>query len=499
MNPFHSIFRNTAVFGFARLVERASTIVLGLLIARTLGASGLGIYSTAVVLYSFISIAADMGSSNFLVREISKNREIAGRYLVHVGAMAALAGAAATTCAWLVLPYLGYSDQLALSAYIVTLAIVPGTLKTVQEAVFVAVQRVEFIAYSSLLAGFVQVALALVLLRQGAGVVAMVALFAGIQCLIALAYFWFLRQYLRGVAWKVDVKFAWGLLRQMRAFIGSSVLAALFARPEILILSLFANEAAIGFYSAAARIVDVWHFIPDTYMTNVFPVLSRAHHKADGSARYVQEKSLKYLLALTMPVTIGTVVLAGPIVAMLYGPGFDVTAQLVPILAWTLPLAAVSSVLWRVLAARGRQGLVFRVQIVTTIVRLSTGVALISMFSEFGAVIVPPVVFVLNVTLLTWCLRREGAPVNLIGPVWRFAAAAGVMGALVYATRDSFGIAAAFILAVASYALAVFLFRAFSPDDVSLVRGLFRRAGTVDGAARQTSQVALSSPETPTG
>ncbi len=475
MNPLHSIFRNTAVHAFAHVVQRASTIVLSLMIARRLGASGLGIYSAAVVLYGVISIAAEMGSSNFLVREIAKDRQVAGRYLVHVSAMAVLAGCVFTLGAWLVLPHLGYSHELARSMYIITFAIVPGTLQAIQEAVFVADQRVQLIAYSSLVSGFALVGCTLVLLLRGADVVALVGAFAGVQCLVTVFYFGFMGRYLRGVSWRLDRAFAWRLLRDMRAFTGCSLLAAMFARPEILILSFFGNEAAMGFYSAAARMIDVWSFIPQTFMTNVFPVLSRAHRDGDGSAQYVQEKSLKYLLAFTMPVTIGMAVLARPIVRLLYGPHFEMTAQLVPILAWTLPLVAVSAVLWRVLAARGFQGLVFRVQVVTTLVRLGPGCALVALYSAFGAAVVPPLVHLLNLVLLARYVRQHGMAVSVFQPGWRFAVAAAAMGALVYPMRNLVAFAWVFGTAVVLYGLSVILLRAFAPDDVSLLRGLLLR------------------------
>src|SRR5438552_13827572 len=42
---FKGILRNTAALAAARVVERSSTVVLSFVVARRLGAAGLGIYS----------------------------------------------------------------------------------------------------------------------------------------------------------------------------------------------------------------------------------------------------------------------------------------------------------------------------------------------------------------------------------------------------------------------------------------------------------------------
>ena len=76
---FKGILRNTAALAAARVVERSSTVVLSFFVARRLGAAGLGIYSAAMVFFGLISLAAEMGSTNYLVREIAKDRSRTSR------------------------------------------------------------------------------------------------------------------------------------------------------------------------------------------------------------------------------------------------------------------------------------------------------------------------------------------------------------------------------------------------------------------------------------
>src|SRR5437870_44247 len=149
---FKGILRNTAALAAARIVERSSTVILSFVVARRLGAAGLGIYSAAMVFFGLISLAAEMGFSIYLVCGIANDQGRPSRSVIHLGIMTVILSLVVISVSWLIVPHLGYSSELMASVYVVILAAIPGTLKTIQEAVFIAHQRVEFITYSTAIA-----------------------------------------------------------------------------------------------------------------------------------------------------------------------------------------------------------------------------------------------------------------------------------------------------------------------------------------------------------
>ena len=261
------------------------TVLLSFLVARRLGAAGLGIYSAAMFFLGLISVAAEMGSTNFLVREIAKDRSRTNPYVIHLGLMTIFLSLIAIGISWLIVPHLGYSPALEASVYVVILGAIPGTLKTIQEAVFIAYQKVEFITYSTAISALVYVSLALYCLWRGYGVVSLVASFAIVQYVVVLVYFLFLDRYVTRLRCKLSFHFMLEMIRGIKVFAGSSLIAAVAARPEIMILTLFKNDAQIGFYSAALRIVDVWQLVPQTYMTNVYPIFARRTRRGSEYCR----------------------------------------------------------------------------------------------------------------------------------------------------------------------------------------------------------------------
>lgn len=470
-NQPRKIFRNTLALVGSRAIERVSSVALGLFVARYLGATGLGIYSTAMVFFGLILLAGEMGATNFLVRELSKDRSCTNTYLVHLGGITVLLSMGMMLVSWIVTSKLGYSKELTAGIHIVILAIIPGVLKTIQEAVFVAHQRVEFITYSSLIAAVVNTGTTMYLLQHGYRSTGVLLSFAIVQYVVSLCYFVFINSYISRVQWRFNVRFAFGLLKEVKTFAGCSLLGGLIARPEILILSVFRDEAQVGFYSAALRIVDLWQLVPQTYMTNVFPVLARAEHSADcQKARVLVEKSIKYLLTLSLPLLVGIFVAGGPILRLAYGPGFEIAIPLVRVLAWSMPLASVSSVLWRLLVARDQQHLVLRAQLGVTLFRLGGGVALIAWSSALGAALTMTVSMLLYNFLLEFYVWRGGTRFEVFREAWRIAVAAVAMGPVAAYLINRSQIWITVPLAAAAYTGFMILLRGFAPDDFALIR-----------------------------
>jgi O-antigen/teichoic acid export membrane protein len=266
------------------------------------------------------------------------------------------------------------------------------------------------------------------------------------------------------------------LIRELRSFAGSSIVAGLFSRPEIIILSLVRSPTQVGLYAAAFKVVDLWQIIPVTYMFNVFPVLSRSYHVADKQWQRIQDKSIRFLLAASLPLAAGIAATAGPLVRLLFGPGFDQTVPLLRIMALYIPLVSLNSVYWRVLSARGQQHVVLKVQTFTTAVRLGGGYGLIVWLGPLGATLSGVGIILVHNWLLSRQIKSDGTQIPLLHLSWRLAAAALGMGAFTYALRRELAMPLWELvpLAGASYLILVVLFRAFSQDDISLLRSIWQ-------------------------
>jgi O-antigen/teichoic acid export membrane protein len=230
-----------------------------------------------------------------------------------------------------------------------------------------------------------------------------------VETAIALVYVVLLHRCIARLRFELDRRFARALLHDIRPFAGSSLLGALFARPEVIILSLLATERQVGHYAAALKLVDVWQLVPQVLMANVFPVLARSHHTGDGNAVRVRQGAATALLAVGLPVGVGLAVTAGPLVHAIYGEAFQPAVTILRILSATAVLYATHSVLWRSLAARGEQNAVLHIQIFSVALRLVVAVVLVARFGAIGAAVTVPASLLVHNALLARRLRRDGS------------------------------------------------------------------------------------------
>lgn len=476
MDQNRRILTNTTLLAAARLIDRVSRMLLAFFIARILHATGLGLYTAVIVYYELIVIAAETGSTTLLVREIGKDRSKTNTYFTHLCLIALVVSAVLAALFLGFLPLLRFNAEMTTSLRVIALAVVPGVLKTIQEGVFIAHQRLEFATYTTLIAAMAYGGLSLLLLFHGYGITSLIVVFVVVQYIMMVLYVYFINKYVAALRWEVDFSFLIQLGREVRTFAALAIFAGLFSRPEIVILSLVSTAAQVGFYSAALRVVNVWQLFPQIYMMNVFPVLSQTYLAGDAEALRILDRSIKYLLALSLPVMVGVVVAADPIVRALYGPGFQASVIPLRLLAVSIPLQALSAVLWRVLVARGQQSLVLRALAANTLAELVGGYFLISAWASLGASIISPFIFVSYVVVLALYARRDGAKLRITALGWRFAVASLAMGALILPLTRHLTLWSLVPLAATAYLGLAFVLRAFSPNDSASRQDLAARS-----------------------
>jgi len=441
----------------ARAADRASGLVLAVFIARSLGASALGIYSAALAYYALLAPAGELGIVNLLVREIARDRTLSSRYLVHASLIVAAASTAAVGIFLVVVRHLGFGHEMTVGVSIVALALLPGTLNSVQEAVFIAHQRVFFQTYVTTGASLVNVGGGLYLLESGHGVVSLFVLFVCLEYAVTAIYFVLISTRIVRITREWDWAFARRFLREVRPFAGTSIVAAVFSRPEIIMLSLIGTAEQVGFYSAAFKVAALWNDVTQVFMANVFPVMSRLYEQGKAGFDSLRTTALRFLLAASLPLAVGTIVTAKPLTRMLYGAGFGPTVTPMRILALIMPLVAIQAVLWRVLSVRDQQGVVFRVQAVSVVARLALAYPLIVLAGVKGAAIAVAATFLLHTGLLAFQVKRDGTKIHLARLSWPLAAGSAVMGIVAWIALRKIDLWAAIPAAVATYVLLLWL------------------------------------------
>ena len=158
---------------------------------------------------------------------------------------------------------------------------------------------------------------------------------------------------------------AWDRALVRRIFVGGLpfliwvIFGEIYLRIDVFMLSLMTSDAVVGWYGAATRLYGTLLFIPNILSMAVFPAMMRL-----GGGALVDEtvfartstRVLNLLLFTTIPVSAGVIIIARPLVHLLYGDGpFRHAAANLEILGFSILLVCVDMVLGTILIARGRE------------------------------------------------------------------------------------------------------------------------------------------------
>ena len=125
------------------------------------------------------------------------------------------------------------------------------------------------------------------------------------------------------------------LMREGWPLVARLFAIGIYMRVDQVMLGRLLDDRAVGIYAAAARISEIWYFIPVAVMTAFVPRLAERH--AQSAAFYEAEllKVMRAIAGLSLLAAV-TMSLGAPfIVAALYGPAYAGAADVLAVHAWS--------------------------------------------------------------------------------------------------------------------------------------------------------------------
>jgi O-antigen/teichoic acid export membrane protein len=487
------VARNSLLPFVANLAGRAMAIVTAAVMARTLGATGTGLYAVAVNLWLYASIVADFGLGTWLTREVARLAGGAaeeGRYPARarqtvgdVLGLRLLLGALALPVLLLGALVAGYVQGTGPDAVLLAtvallgLGLLPGAVGAAGTAVFNAYEEMTFPAAVQLVTAAATSVGGVVLLLLGFDVVALgwVSLVANLGTAAVFAFACARRFFPLRVSVSPARQLA--LARDAFPLMLNSLLNNVFFRFDVQVLQS-KGTAVVGYYANAYKVIDAAGAIPSSFVLALFPLLARRaggaeSERADGGGseagfRRVYYLAAKLLVATALGIALPVTYLAEEIVRWLWGPAFlPDSAVALRILIWFLPLSFFNGLTQYVLIAIGRQS---RITVAFAVAAVSNVGANLLLIPRYGYVAAAAVTVASEVVLLVpflFALRGRVAPGPVLRAALRPAPAAAGAGLLLWVARDApepmrLPLAA---VAGAGYLALLFAARVFDPAE----------------------------------
>jgi O-antigen/teichoic acid export membrane protein len=337
MNTVQRIAKNTGVL----LISQIASYIIGFFFimytARYLGAEGFGILSFALAFTGIFGVFSDLGLSTLTVREVSRDKSLATKYLENIAVMKIILAIITFGLIALMINLLGYPEQTIKVVYLVALSIIFNAFSGMFYSIFQAYEKMEYQSGGHILSSALMLSGALFAISQGFSVVG----FASIYFIVS-AIVWGYSFVV--CAWKFvlpKIEVDWGFwkptIKEALPFGLTGIFITIYYYIDTVMLSLMvpnANEV-IGWYNAAYRLVLILLFIPSVYFASVFPVMSRLFKTSEESLKFTFKRSFKYMTMIAIPIGVGTTLLADRIILLIFRSEFALATIALQILVWS--------------------------------------------------------------------------------------------------------------------------------------------------------------------
>lgn len=338
-----------------RLLSGLLAVTVTAAVARHLGPAGFGVVSFALSLVLLFGTFWTLGLSGLVIRELVREPDRESELLGTILGLRLLGGIIAVVAALGLSVVLGTDAQTRLAVGILVVGVL--TLYAFDGIDFWLQAQVRsrnaVIARSAALV--IASAINIGLIVSGAPLLAFVVA-AALE--YALAGVGLVLVYVRLGGRPGSWTFSTGLTRRLLGaswpLILSGLANAINLRVDQLMLGTMLGPEAVGTYAAAARLSEVWYFVPVAIAASVFPAMVRAHAGDRTAFQGWMGRLYDLMVALALPIALGVSLLSGQLIFLLYGSGYAQSGPILAIHVWAGPFVFLGAALSRWLIAEDR-------------------------------------------------------------------------------------------------------------------------------------------------
>ncbi|HEV2028873.1 MAG TPA: flippase [Candidatus Dormibacteraeota bacterium] len=463
--------RNVGALAGSQIITWCAGLAWALFVPRALGATGTGVFTLSVAASGILGVVVGLGTRPLLVREISVDPSKASRLIPTAIVMRAILSLP-------MLAFVGVFARLGNFDREQVLALFLGwgvcflfALFEPIQAGLQALEKMQFLAYSDILTktvvSLVSVALVVIGFRHATDLLWLSVVV--LSAVLILHVVW-MRKYFT-VDWRIRPEDLWSLTKRSLPYLGFAVFFTFYLWIDALMLGVMTPTKVLGWYGLPTKLFGTLMFIPVILSTAWLPRLSAAYLQGDKALWEAARGPLQVVVALSLPVCVGVVLVTPNLIKFLYGPDFLQSIPVMVVLALSVPPMYLNIMVNQVLIARHQQMLWTKAMALACVVNPVLNLVFIPYFQNTrgnGAIGAA-------VSLLVTEIVLAGIGVAVIRGLFnraffarlaRAAVATAGMGLAVLAAR-SLGLAPAILVGLIVYPILAIVLRVLSREELA--------------------------------
>jgi O-antigen/teichoic acid export membrane protein len=319
-----------------RILSLSVSLASMFYIARTLGPFNFGELNYATSLVNMLAFFGAIASSVVISRDLVKYPSERGKIL-GTAYILTLLGVLVTVILAVILTFtLPHSDITFLVVGLLCLAQLCSPFQVIQNH-FVVQSVTRYVSLTQL-GVHVTVSMAKILaMTYGQGVLVLAAIMLIEQILLAaiMVTLYQVSTKTKITTWTFDKNYAKHLALDSIPFVFISMSIVVAGRIDQVFLKHFIDTTAVGIYSVAVQLTELWQVIPQMLLVALFPALVNAHL----AGRHFRHRVMAFVVLLSLYGTLAvfiTTVAAPYAIALIYGAAYVASIPLLQIYIWSI-------------------------------------------------------------------------------------------------------------------------------------------------------------------
>jgi len=474
-NLLPKIFRNLGFASLAVLVSKVTQLLLFVLIARWLGAEGLGQYTYALSVVLLAGVLSDLGITQYLVSQVAATGEKSDWYLKHTFTLRLGLSISGLILVFLLGLFLNLSPESRILLYLLGVGQFLVNVTLGWRWIFQAKQKLQYETLLILIFGLVYSLSGLAFLSWQKKII-----WIGLSYSFAgLAFFLVCYGIIRTRFTRVTQKFDFSAWRKILSgalpITLSIIFMSVYLNFDTILLTGFQGERASGLYNASNRIIQQTRLIPALLGPVFLPALSQLAAFDPAGLSTLLKRGLFYLFTLLLPVVVLVSFAADKIIFLLYGAGFSASAVVLQLQIWSALFMVLYMFVFNALMAEKRfqslailtgSGAVVNIALnLILIPQLSIKAPALALFSSEFLVLAGTI----------WVLQKQfGLGLGFLGKLLAAPSGAGLIMVSCWVFFSGWNWVILAILSSAVYFLALVLLKGIPTEEWRIWRGLLR-------------------------
>ena len=335
INKFNnSLFlKNTAWNIGGKVLQMVISLFVGMLTARYLGPSNYGIIGYTASYVTFFSVIAQLGFDSVAVKEILEHPDKQGEILGSTIFFRVIVSIMSTVGVAVLVYFADDKDPLMVwVAFLQSLSLIFQSFEMIhfwyqsrmETEVSVKVQTFAYLV----MAGY-----KIAILALGKNVTWFAGSTALEAAVVALALLWSYRRS-RGQKLKVSYSCGQDMLEHSYHFILSGMMVTIYSHMDKIMLEQMLNEAAVGYYTAATKVAQMWSFVLLALINSARPLIISA--RKQNQQTYIKQNKRLYAAIIWIGIAVASVMTVSGkwIIYIMYGADYLPATSSLQISAW---------------------------------------------------------------------------------------------------------------------------------------------------------------------